>query len=265
MDLGLKDKHVFITGAASGIGKAVALDFAREGAIVAISTRSAEKAASFLDEIKQISDVSHAAFVSDICLEGEPHRLAKKINSEFGQIDILINNAGSAEGITDPYCPISDWRKLFRINFEVHVEFSNEFLPYMKKQDFGRIINIISLAGMENSGPVTYCSSKAALTAYSRSMGRVLATEVNNVVMMAFAPGVVVTEDGHWGAKYKEDSEHAKQYIKSRCPLGRFGKVEEVSHYIVYMASEKTTFCHGGIYSADGGQSRHFMFDSYLS
>ena len=134
----------------------------------------------------------------------------------------------------------------------------------MKKQDWGRIVNITSLAGLENSGPVTYCVTKAALTAYSRTMGRILATETSNVVMMALMPGVVVTEEGYWADVLKNRPEHAKKYIEERCPLGRLGTTNEISPMVALMCSELASFMQGAIIPVDAGQSKHFMYFNYL-
>lgn len=265
MDLGIKGRRAFVSGGTTGIGEAISKTLAAEGVQVAVSSRSSERVGRFNLEMNTSGEQKHRAFLCDISEEGGPTSLIERINEEFGEIDILVNNAGSSMGIADPYCSMADWRKILRINLEVPVEFCNAVLPHMKKQDWGRIVNIISLAGMENSGPVTYCASKAALTAYTRSMGRVLAIESSNVVMTALAPGVVVTKEGHWGKKHAPDSEHAVNYLKERCPLGRFGEVEEISPMVAHLCSNQATFCHGGIFIVDGGQTKHFMYTSYLS
>ena len=134
----------------------------------------------------------------------------------------------------------------------------------MKTQDWGRIVNITSGAGLENSGPVTFSASKAALTAYSRSMGRVLAIETSNVVMTAVSPGIVITEEGHWQKVLKERPEHAQKYIEERSPLGRFGEISEISPMVVLLCSEKASFCQGAIVPVDAGQSKHYMYFNYL-
>jgi 3-oxoacyl-[acyl-carrier protein] reductase len=129
----------------------------------------------------------------------------------------------------------------------------------MKKQDWGRIVNVSAGASMENSGPAPYCSIKAALTAYSRCMGRILATETKNVVMSAILPGVVITEEGHWQKVLKERPEHAEKYLKERTPLGRFGKPSEISPMVVLLCSELATFCQGSIVAVDAGQAKHYF------
>jgi len=134
----------------------------------------------------------------------------------------------------------------------------------MKKKNWGRIINITSVAGMEISGPSTFNASKAALTAYTKSVGRALALEKKNIVMTAVAPGIIVTEKGHWNKK-TSNSTHAKQYLKNRSALGRFGTMDELTGIIVFLSSDKASFFHSSIIHADGGHSRHYMSDTYLS
>jgi 3-oxoacyl-[acyl-carrier protein] reductase len=263
MDLGINGKNALITGGASGIGRAIALDLAKEGVNVVITSRSKDKLNQTLKELGGL-EKGHLGIITDISEIDAPNKLAEEIFSKVDTIDIIVNNAGSTQNITDPYCSIDDWRKVFRLNLEVPIEVNNLFLPNMKKNNWGRIVNITAGAALENSGPVTYCSSKAALTAYTRSMGRVLATESGNVIMTAVLPGVIITEDGHWGGEYAEDSYHAQKYLKDRCPLKRFGKPHEISPFVVLLCSDKSTFSHGSIVLVDAGQAKHFMYNNFL-
>lgn len=263
MDLGIKDKRALVTGGAIGIGRAIVMELAKEGALVFFTSRSQKN----LDETLEMLGgkmCRHQGLVYDVTEDGAPAVLAQKIQNDFGNIDIVVNNVGSTLNITDPYCPISDWRKVFHLNFEVAVEINNLFLPHMKSQDWGRIVNITAGAALENSGPVTYCCSKAAMTAYTRSMGRILAIETRNVVMSAVLPGVVLTEEGHWATVMKERPEHAEKYIKDRCPAGRFGQPSEISPMVTLLCSEKATFNQGSIVLVDAGQAKHYMYFNYL-
>ena len=263
MDLGLTGKKVLITGGSQGIGQAISIELAKEGAHVALSSRKQEA----VDETLSLLDGGrdkHFGIVSDITQDGETDKLYNTVKENFGDIDILINNVGHTLNVTDPYCSTEDWRAVMRINFEIAVEMSNFCLPHMKKNDWGRIINITSCAGLENSGPITFSASKAALTAYTRSMGRVLATEHNNVVMTALSPGIVLTKGGHWEEVLKTRPEHAEKYIKERAPLGRFGETSEISPIVAMLCSEQASFCHGGIFPVDAGQSKHYMYFNFM-
>lgn len=263
MDLGITEKKALVTGGASGIGQAIAIDLAKEGVKVFITSRHTEQLEKTIDMLGG-RVAGHDGMVCNITDEGAPQLLADKIHEEFDNIDIVVNNVGSTLEITDPYCSIKDWRNVFHLNFEVAVEINNLFIPYMKKQDWGRIVNITAGAALENSGPVVYCSSKAALTAYTRSMGRILAIETSNVVMSAVLPGVILTEGGHWDRVLHERPEHAEKYLKERSPLGRFGNTFEISPIVVLLCSEKATFCQGSIFLVDAGQAKHYMYFNFL-
>lgn len=259
MELGIKGKKAIVTGGSTGIGEAICVALANEGVQVALTSRNAERAARTVEKLGGAAK-GHYGLVSDITLEGEPQRVASHVLKEFGQPDIVVNNVGDTLGINDPLCPITEWRRVFRLNLEVHVELNNCFIPIMQKKKWGRIVNISAGASMENSGPVPYCSIKAAYTAYSRSMGRVLAPD--GIVMSAVLPGIVYTDGGHWAGVMKTRPEHAEKYLAERTVLKRFGQPEEISPMVVLLCSELASFCVGSIVPVEGGQARHyFHFD----
>ena len=127
----------------------------------------------------------------------------------------------------------------------------------MRERQWGRIVNISSISSVENHGPVAYCSAKAALNAYTRSMGRVLAAE--GVVLSSVLPGAVFTEGGYWDDALKNRPEHVRKYLEERMAIKRFGRLEEVSELVVFMCSEQASFCIGSIMPVDGGQGRSFF------
>lgn len=256
MELGIKGKKAFVTGGATGIGEAICLELAREGVQVAFTSRNPASVERTLQKLGG-RDAGHMGLVSEITEEGEPERVAARVLSEFGEPAIVVNNVGDTLGITDPLCPISDWRRVFRLNLEVHVETNNCFIPLMRARKWGRIVNISAGASMENSGPVPYCAIKAAYTAYTRSMGRVLAPD--GIVMSAVLPGVVFTEQGHWAGVLKERPTHAEKYLEERTVLKRFGRPDEISPMVVMLCSELASFCVGSIVPVEGGQARHYF------
>ncbi len=256
MDLNLKGKKAFITGGASGIGKAIVKALASEGVEVAFTSRKKERTDQLLSELRG-EGLSHLGIVIDIAEEGAPEKAKLFLEKEFGEVDILINNVGDTLSVTDPCCSLSDWKRVYRLNLEVHVELVNLFLPYMRSQKWGRIVNITAGAALENSGPVPYCAMKAAYTAYTRSMARILAPE--NIVMTAVLPGVVLTEEGHWQKVLQERPEHAEKYLSERTSLKRFGLPEEISPMVVFLCSDAASFCQGSIVPVEGGQARHYF------
>ncbi len=258
MEMGIKNRRALVTGGARGIGEAIAFDLAKEGAKVVVTSRNKADLDKVLERMGG-RKAGHEAFVVDLTVDGEPEKLIKKIEKKFGLLDIVVNNIGDTLGRTDHFAGKKDWKDVYRLNLEVGVEINNLVIPGMRERKWGRIVNVTAGAALENSGPVPYCSMKAAMTTYTRSTGRILAMLGGDVVMSALLPGVVITKGGHWDTVMKERPEHAQKYLKDRCPLGRFGKPEEISPMAVLLCSERATFCHGGIYLVDAGQAKHYV------
>lgn len=256
LDLGLRDRTALVTGGGTGIGRAIVTGLAEEGARVFFTTRSEATATELqLQLASQALEVF--PIVIDVSSEEGPSLLIGKILSAGFSPDILINNVGDTLGIVDPECGLEDWRALYRLNLETHVELVNLVIPHMKAQGWGRVVNITAGAALENSGPVPYSTMKAAYTAYTRSMARVLAP--TGIVMSAVLPGVVLTEGGHWSTVLAERPEHAAKYLEERTSLKRFGLPEEISPFVVLLASNLASFAVGSIFPVEGGQARHFF------
>lgn len=263
MNLGIKNKVALVTGGAQGIGSSISRHLLNEGAIVIATSRSDSALQQFCKENSQYHGQLHV-LKNELTSKGALDLLESQISSLGFQVDILVNNAGHTMNITDPWCSIDDWREVFRLNFDVPVELINKIVPGMKARGWGRVVNITSCAGLENSGPVTFSTVKAALTAYTRSMGRVLAMEAPGIVMTAVFPGVVITKGGHWEEVLANNPTHAQKYLAERCPLGRFGEIDEIGPIVTMYCSELASFCHGSIIPVDAGQSKHFMSFNYM-
>ncbi len=257
MDLGIKGKKALVTGAGRGIGRAIAKALAGEGALVTAVSRTEDDLNKLLDEIGGQS-VGHRTIAMDLLPPGAPTKLLKELQeSGFYPLDIVVHNLGGTFDIRDPFCPLDDWRKLYRLNFEIAVEFNLTILPEMQKRKWGRIVHISSISALENQGPVPYCTVKAALTAYVRSMGGVVAPD--GVVMSAVLPGGVYTEGGDWERMVKNRPEHVEKFLKERQRIGRFGRPEEIGNYVAFLCSELASFNTGSIVPVDGGQGRGYF------
>lgn len=256
MDLGIRGKVALVTGGATGIGAAVVTELAREGASVAFSSRDSTSAEKLVTGLES-EGLSVSYIEGSPMPEFGPAEIYMKAVASLGAPDILVNNVGDTLGITDPFCSSAEWREVYRLNLEVHVEMNNLALPSMIDKEWGRIVNITAGAALENSGPVPYSSMKAAYTAYTRSMARVLAP--TGVVMSALLPGVVLTEKGHWERVLRENPAHAEKYLEERTSLKRFGTPEEISPFVAILCSELASFAVGAIVPIEGGQARHFF------
>ena len=212
MIISLKNKKALVSGGGTGLGQYIVKALADAGADVAFTSRN-EKS------LKQTHNLignqkKHLPYKIDLSKKGNVEKLRNKLKKEFGTIDILINNIGHSLEIKKPFAHIKDWEKVMRLNFFIAVEMVNHFIDDMKRKNWGRIINITSVAGMEICGPSTYNVSKAALTAYTKSVGRALALEKYNIVMTAVAPGIILTKSGHWNKILKTNPKRVKQYLK---------------------------------------------------
>jgi len=264
MNLNIENKVALVTGGVQGIGSSITRNLLDEGARVIATSRSQEAIDKFINELDKKYVENLTCIISQLTEPGEILALHDQIKHQNHSVDILVNNAGHTMNITDPFCSIEDWQKVWALNFNVVVELVNLLVPDMKQKKWGRIVNITSCAGLENSGPVTFSTVKAALTAYTRSMGRVLAIEEPGIVMSALFPGVVITKGGHWEEVLKNNPEHAEKYLAERCPVGRFGEIDEIGPIVALYCSELASFCHGAIIPVDAGQSKHFMYFNYM-
>ena len=257
MKLEIEGKRAIVTGAGRGIGRSIAKNLANEGVKVAVFSRSAPDIESLMDEMGGTS-CGHYGGLLDLEHEGAPSGLITMLNeADFGLVDIVVHNLGGTLDIKNPFCSVEDWRRVFRINFEVAVELNLYLLPHMQEQKWGRVVHIASTAAVENSGPITYCSAKAALAAYSKSFGRILAPD--GVVMTAVLPGAILNEGSGWDITSRERPEYYAQYIEERLPRKQFGTPDQISGIVTFLCSEQADLFQGSIIPVDGGQTRGFF------
>jgi 3-oxoacyl-[acyl-carrier protein] reductase len=254
MDLGIRGKRALVTGASRGLGRAIAEDLAAEGVTVAVVARSREE----LDAFVAGHDAGHRAFEFDLVEEGAPQALVTALERDFGLPDIIVHNVGGTLGVSDPLCGVDAWRASYRFNLEIAVELNHLLLPHLLKNNWGRVLHMSSIASLENQGPPTYCAMKAALTAYTRSVGRYVSA--HNIAVSAMLPGAVLTEGGYWDEASRERPEHVQKYLRERMAIQRFGTPQEISRFAVFLCSEHASFVSGAAFTVDGGQGRNFMY-----
>ena len=257
MDLMISKRRALVTGAGRGLGRAISQCLAREGVKVAAVSRTESDVRSLIESIGGEAG-GHVGIAMDLVPDDAPRQLLHRLaQSDFEPIDIVVHNMGGTLNITDPFCSMEDWRRIYRFNFEVAVELNGMVVPAMQRQRWGRVVHVSSISAMENHGPVTYCAIKAALTAYTRSFGGVVAPD--GVVVSAILPGAVFTEEGYWDQASKERPDHVRKYLAERQRIGRFGRPEEIGNYVAYLCSELASFNTGSIVPIDGGQGRGYF------
>jgi len=257
MDLGIQGKKVLVTGAGRGLGHSIALCLAQNGAQVAVTSRTEADLKQLYEDMGG-EQKGHCYKAIDLVPDGAPAHLVDELKAKgFFPIDIIVHNMGGTLEINDPFCSVEDWRKVWRFNLEVAVELNLLLVPEMQKKKWGRIVLVSSISSMENHGPVPYCSIKAALTAYARSFGRVVAPD--GIVVNAILPGAVFTKGGYWDEASTKKPEHVEKYLNERMAIKRFGHVDEIGQPVAFLCSQHASFFTGSIVPVDGGQGRGFF------
>lgn len=247
-EITLKDKVALVTGGSRGIGRAIALELAARGAAVTVNyNRSAEAA----DEVvKQIVDAGGkaAAFQADVSNFRQAEDLVKFAIETFGDLHILVNNAGITKDTLIMMMSEADWDSVIDTNLKSAFNCSKAAVKHMMRKRYGRIINIASVAGqMGNAGQANYSASKGGQIALTKSLARELASR--NITVNAVAPGFVDTDI--LDAMPQETLEAALKFV----PLGRKGKPEEIAYAVSFLASERATYITGQALGVDGGMA----------
>ncbi|RNA67144.1 SDR family NAD(P)-dependent oxidoreductase [Alteribacter keqinensis] len=250
MDLGLKGKSVLITGGSKGIGKGIAASFLKEGARVGIVARSEDA----LHEAKGELGGDVHVYSADLTDQSERHRVFDQFLSDFGSIDVLVNNVGGSSGGKTMETSLDQFREAFELNYMSAVHFSQLAVTNMREKGEGAIVNISSIFGRESGGKPTYNSAKSAMISFTKS----LADEVikDGIRVNSVAPGSILHPTGNWQKRLDENPEKINKFVEDEIPAGRFGRVEEVADVAVLLASERASWVVGATLNVDGGQSR---------
>src|SRR5256714_10788313 len=242
----LKDRTALVTGGSRGIGRAVALALAEEGADVAVNYVSSEAAAK--DVAEHIRKIGRRAMLAqaDVADYPDTFRMAQEVLREFGHLDILVNNAGINSDKTFVKMDHASWRKVLAINLDGVFNCTKVFVDQMLEQNYGRIVNITSVIGqIGNFGQANYAASKAGVAAFTKSLAKELAGK--GVTVNALAPGFIETD------MVQGIPEKVREKLLSQIPLKRFGRADEVARSVVYMCSADGDYITGSELSINGG------------
>jgi 3-oxoacyl-[acyl-carrier protein] reductase len=253
MELGLKNKVVLITGSSRGIGQAIAIEFAREGARVVITGRNSEDINNTLNRINK-SGGEGIGFIGDLTNEKDINNCIDHVISQWTNIDILVSNLGSGKGQHGWDVPMEEWLRLMDLNFLSSVKISSAVIPNLKKSKNGNIVFIGSIAGLESvGGPPAYMAAKSALMAYSTNLSKEVAK--HQIRVNVVVPGNIMFPGGTWDEKFKLNRKSVQSMIESKVPLRRFGKADEIANAVLFIASNKANFITGTRLVVDGGQT----------
>lgn len=243
----LDGKIAIVTGGGSGIGKAIALDYAKEGAKVVIIGRKE-------DALKETSSMNSniSYVVGDITKDEKVKELVDFVKTNFGRLDILVNNAG--------WCPVqplkeitvADYDKAFALNCRALVEMTIEALPLILESK-GNIINLSTVGATHRAPNLSmYVGAKAAVENFTRCWALELASD--GVRVNAIAPGAIDTNIWNVTDLSESDAKKHRENIESTIPCGRFGRPKEIASVATFLASEEASYINGAIIAVDGGQ-----------
>jgi acetoacetyl-CoA reductase len=227
----LKGKVALVTGASRGIGRAIAIEFARRGAAVAINFRSgAEHAEAVGKEIQELGGEC-MLIKGDVSKKEQAHRIVEQVLDRWKRLDILVNNAGITRDRTLRKMTEDDWAEVISVNLNGTFYCTSAAVPAMMNQKYGRIINISSVVGQSGSfGQANYSASKGGIIAFTKTLALELAR--HNITANAIAPGYTSTE------MVAAIPEEVAAKIKAKIPLGRFAEPEEVAKAAVFLAAD---------------------------
>ncbi len=235
-----------ITGAGRGIGRAIAVRLASEGARVACVSRTEANAKKTTDEINSLRANAAKYYAVDVADHAAVQKIGAQILQDFGKIDILINNAGMTRDALAMRMSLEDWDSVINTNLRGAFSFTQAILRAMIKQRSGRIINISSVSGiMGNAGQTNYAASKAGLIGFTKSLARELASR--NITVNAIAPGFITT-DMTAGL-----SDEVKKALHAKIPLGKTGTPEDIANAVAFLASADASYITGQTLCVDGG------------
>jgi len=242
----LRGKIALVTGASRGIGKAIAIELARQGADVIINYNNDDKGA--MEVVKEIEKLGRKAVAlkADVGEFDNVKKIADTVKEKFGHLDILVNNAGIVMDKTLVNMDVSEWKSVIKTNLNGLYNVTRNFIPLLRPD--GRIINISSIVALEgNFGQTNYAASKAGVIGFTKSLAKEVSR--NRITVNAVAPGLIETDI------LKAIPSERKKKFSDLIPLGRSGTPEDVANLVGFLASDKASYITGEVICVDGGFS----------
>lgn len=242
----LEGKVAIVTGASRGIGRAIALDFAKQGAKVTLCARSREALEEVRSQIEAVSPGSSLLLQANVTNGDEVNAVVKKTLDTQGSVDILVNNAGTTRDNLLALMTEKEWDEVLTTNLKSVFLMTKACVRPMVKQRSGSIINMASIIGLTgNAGQANYAASKAGIISLTKSAAKELAKR--NIRVNAIAPGFIRTR------MTEQVASEVQERVLGQIPLGRFGDPEEVSPVAVFLASDWARYITGQVVVVDGG------------
>ena len=246
--MSLQGKCALVTGGSRGIGRAVCLELARQGARVAVNY--AGNAAAAEETVKACEALGAEAFAiqADVADASACEAMVKEVLTRFGRLDILVNNAGVTRDGLMPMMKEADWDAVLDTNLKGAFHCMKAVYRPMMKQKYGRVVNLSSIVGIRgNAGQANYAASKAGLIGLTKSMAKELAAR--NVTVNAVAPGFIDTD------MTAALPEKAREAMLASIPMGRLGQAEDVARAVAFFAGDESAYVTGQVLCVDGGMA----------
>lgn len=241
-----ENQVAIVTGAGRGIGHAIALRLASEGARVASVSRTEANAQKTADEINAVCAGAAKAYAVDVSDHAAVQKAGAQIVADFDRVDILVNNAGVTRDGFTMRMSLDDWDTVLNTNLKGAFNFVQSIQRQMLKQRSGRIINISSVIGLiGNAGQANYAASKAGLIGFTKSLARELASR--GITVNAVAPGLIETD------MTSVLSEEIRKAILSKIPLGSLGQPDDIASAVAFLAAPEGKYITGQVLCVDGG------------
>ncbi len=257
MNLGLKNKRVVITGASRGLGSSVADFFESEGSLLTLISRDKVSLVKKISKYKNFKN-KHNFFSCDLRKNNNAKIAAEKVLKKNKKIDIVVHNVGGGLGVKNYLDKKEKWIDVWNFNVGIAIEMNNVFLPHMKKKKSGKIIHVSSMSAVSGGtmihpfgGAPAYTCAKAYLNMYVKVVGRELAKY--NVILNGVMPGPIKSKGKHWDNLLKKKPNFVKNYLNKYHAINRFSQFDEVSPFILLLASNYSSYTSGTMIPIDGG------------
>lgn len=242
----LSGRIAVVTGGSRGIGKAIALELAENGANVVINYSKDSKGAQEVAENIRNKGIDCLTIKANVSFASEVENMVETIIERYGRIDILVNNAGITRDSLLARMKEKDWDDVIDINLKGVYNCTKSVVKIMMKQRWGRVVNISSVVGITgNPGQTNYSAAKAGIIGFTKSCARELASR--GITFNAVAPGFIRTD---MTDKLRNE---IKKELESKIPVGRLGKPEDVAHTVLFLVSSKADYITGQVINVDGG------------
>jgi len=258
MDLGLQDKVALVTGASRGLGRAIALALAGEGARVVMCARNAADLDAAVTEARRVGGGEQAALgvTADVTTAAGVAALLDAAVGTYGGVDIVVNNVGGSGARDFDGTDEGDLQAILDRNLFPALRVSRAALPHLRARGGGAIVLVASVYGRESGGGPSYNVAKAAEISLAKAMARDLAKDGIRVVSVA--PGSILFPGGGWDRRQKADPTGIAAFVAREIPCGRFGRPEEIGDVVAFLCSPRASWITGACVPIDGGQSRAF-------